>query len=81
LKVQVLPCVLAFVDGVSKDRILGFEGLAGGDNFTTRQLETRLLQAGVLVRKKVTKGQEMSAKQKAKEYGNQGSDYDDDEWD
>lgn len=69
------------MDGVSKDRILGFEGLAGGDNFTTRQLETRLLQAGVLVRKKLTKKQETSAKQKSRDYGKRSSDSDDDEWD
>lgn len=53
LKVQVLPCVLAFVDGISVDRIVGFEGLARGDAFTTRQLEQRLLQAGVLERAKL----------------------------
>lgn len=57
LKVQVLPCVLSFIDGVNKDRILGFEGLGRGDNFTTPQLEARLLASGVLVRQKVTGGQ------------------------
>lgn len=54
LKVQVLPCVIAFVDGVSTDRIVGFEGIGRGtDRFTTRELELRLLQSGVLVRPKV----------------------------
>jgi hypothetical protein len=50
----VLPCVLSFVDGKSVDRIVGFEGLGIGDRFTTKDLETRLLAAGVLVRAKMT---------------------------
>lgn len=54
LKIQVLPCVLTFVDGVSKDRIVGFEGLGyGEDTFTAKDLEARLLKAGVLARGKV----------------------------
>ncbi|KAF2404693.1 thioredoxin-like protein [Trichodelitschia bisporula] len=53
LKVQVLPCVIAFVDAIGADRIIGFEGLGNGDNFTTKDLEARLLQSGVLVRAKL----------------------------
>ena len=68
LKVQVLPCVLSFIDGVNKDRILGFEGLGRGDNFTTPQLEARLLASGVLVRQKVAGGQH-----KAQKYGSSGT--------
>jgi hypothetical protein len=53
LKVQVLPCVIAFKDGISVDRIIGFEGLGRTPNtFTTRDLEARLLRADVLVRLK-----------------------------
>jgi hypothetical protein len=55
LKVQVLPCVLAFVDGVSVDRIVGFEGLGyTQDTFTTKDLEQRLLNSGVIQRAKTT---------------------------
>jgi len=51
LKVQVLPCVLAFIDGVSVDRIVGFEGLGyTPDTFTTKDLEARLLASGVVRR-------------------------------
>lgn len=51
LQVQVLPAVIAFIDGLGKDRIIGFEGLGrGNDRFTTRDLENRLLQSGVLKR-------------------------------
>ena len=82
LKVQVLPCVLAFVDGVSTDRILGFEGLGYGDNITTAQLEARLLAAGVLVRQKIAKTTTVSRKQDDRSSRNQAADDDDDdEWD
>ena len=49
LAVKILPCVMAFVDGVRKDRIVGFEGL-GGDGFRTVDLEARLVRARVLKR-------------------------------
>lgn len=55
LRVQVLPCVLAFVDGVCVDRIIGFEGLGrSADTFATSDLETRLVRSGVLVRAKMS---------------------------
>jgi len=55
LKVQVLPCVIAFVNGVSVDRIIGFEGLGyTQDTFTTQDLEGRLLDSGVIQRAKTT---------------------------
>ena len=55
LKVQVLPCVLAFVNSVSVDRIVGFEGLGyTQDTFTTKDLEARLLSSGVIQRAKAT---------------------------
>lgn len=55
LKIQVLPCVIAFVDGISVDRIIGFEGLGYSEHtFTARELEARLLKAGVLARLKIS---------------------------
>lgn len=54
LKIQVLPCVICFIDGVGTDRIIGFEGIGyKPDSFTLAQLEDRLLQAGVLIRAKI----------------------------
>ena len=54
LGVQVLPCLLVYIDGVCIDRILGFEGLGrGDDNFTTKDLEARLLSSSVLLRAKM----------------------------
>lgn len=80
LKVQVLPCVLAFVDGVSTDRIIGFEGLSDRpDHMTTRGLETRLLRAGVLVRSKVQQGNGMGQSLRQKKAAQ--DEEDDDGWD
>lgn len=79
LKVQVLPCVLAFVNGVSVDRIVGFEGLGyTQDTFTTQDLEARLLSSGVVQRAKATHdaGSQYGMKAAKKEESD-----DDDEWD
>ncbi|KAF8742844.1 Homocysteine S-methyltransferase, partial [Rhizoctonia solani] len=46
LQVKVLPCVICFVRGVSKDRIVGFEELGNEDGFKTAKLELRLTQSG-----------------------------------
>ncbi|KAF8076518.1 thioredoxin-like protein [Lyophyllum atratum] len=48
LGVQVLPCVICFVDGVSKDRLIGFEQLGNSDKFDTAVLELRLSLCGVI---------------------------------
>jgi hypothetical protein len=64
LNVRVLPCVICFIDGVGKDRVIGFEGLAslrkrnGVDNFSTVELEQRFLMSNVLVRGKLAEGGE-----------------------
>ncbi|KAF2457117.1 thioredoxin-like protein [Lineolata rhizophorae] len=84
LKVQVLPCVISFVDGISVDRIIGFEGLGlfGDDRFSTRDLEARLLKSGVLVRAKIAEDYDDgllgggSRRKKAVE-----EEEDDDDWD
>jgi len=78
LNVRVLPCVLAFVNGVTVDRITGFEGLPGGDKFTTKDLERRLLQANVLVREKVNQGNILSSSVHAE---NTMDEFNDDDWD
>lgn len=63
LNFRVLPCVIGFIDGLTKERIVGFEGLGGGkrdgvDGFQTSELEKRLLRNGVLVREKLSHGGE-----------------------
>lgn len=72
----MLPCVLLYIHDVCVDRILGFEGLGEGtDNFTTRDLESRLLSSSVLQRAKV--GGYRSAQRRSKEE----SLTEDDDWD
>ncbi|OSS45287.1 hypothetical protein B5807_10160 [Epicoccum nigrum] len=81
LGVQVLPCVIAFIDGVGADRIVGFEGLGRNpDNFTVRDLEARLIRAGVFARNKVTKEDEEERKQRSKMTAKY-DDENDDDWD
>lgn len=46
LGIQVLPCLLAFVNGVCKERFVGFEEFGNADNFTTAALEWRLGRVG-----------------------------------
>ncbi|GAB7362055.1 hypothetical protein MBLNU230_g2089t1 [Neophaeotheca triangularis] len=79
LKIQVLPCVIAFIDGVSVDRIIGFEGLSNKpDSFNAQDLENRLLAVGVLVRGKMTKEDNARKLQRRTE---REEDDDIDEWD
>lgn len=83
LKVQVLPCVLAFIDGISVDRIVGFEGLGrSADMFTTRDLEARLLRANVLVRAKIANEDGSQYAQTGRKTKNTAKvEDDDDDWD
>jgi thioredoxin-like negative regulator of GroEL len=67
LGIQVLPCVLAFIDGIGVDRIVGFEGLGRSpNNFATRDLEARLIRSEVFARNKVTDEDERRRLQKSK---------------
>lgn len=86
LGVKVLPCVLPFVEGVCRERIVGFEGLGygGGDGFTVGELEGRLLGCGVLVRAKVTGEEEegrRGGRQVAARRGKVVEDENEDDWD
>ena len=81
LEIQVLPCVIAFIDGVGKDRIIGFEGIGyRQDTFTAAELEARLLACGVLVRAKMT-GRESRSNGRNAVKEREDEVYDDDDWD
>ncbi|KAK3169573.1 hypothetical protein OEA41_008957 [Lepraria neglecta] len=81
LGVKVLPCVIAFVGGVSVDRVVGFEGLGfNPDNFETGELEKRLVGAGVLEGMKGVDGR-IKRPVREEEREEQGGEDDDDEWD
>ena len=43
-----LPAVVLFKNGVSVDRVVGFEQLGGNDDFSTASLEARLKAADVV---------------------------------
>lgn len=82
LGIQVLPCVLAFKDGVSSDRIIGFEGIGyKPDTFTVQALEARLLRSGVLVRAKMVDGDEQQRRGRREgEEREREEVWDEDEW-
>ncbi|KAF8339024.1 thioredoxin-like protein, partial [Cantharellus anzutake] len=46
LEIKVLPCVICFIRGITKDRLIGFDELGNDDSFTTSVLELRLVQSG-----------------------------------
>lgn len=48
MQIQILPCIVSFVDGISVDRLVGFEELGFNDNFDTAMLEKRLATSGVI---------------------------------
>ncbi|KAF7292367.1 hypothetical protein HMN09_01220800 [Mycena chlorophos] len=56
LAIKVLPCVICFVDGVSKDKLIGFEELGNSDGFETAVLEMRLGVSGVIEKKTSSRG-------------------------
>lgn len=51
LEIKVLPCVVGFLDGVLKERIIGFEGITdkSSNEINLLALESRLKLAGVVV--------------------------------
>ena len=85
LGVKVLPCVIAFMDGISVDRVVGFEGLGyDPNNFETAALESRLVGAGILEKGTGVVGKDVSVgtqrtRGEAKNAAENGDD--DDEWD
>ncbi|KAJ7068390.1 thioredoxin-like protein [Mycena amicta] len=56
LGIKVLPCVICFVDGVSKDRLVGFEELGNSDAFDTAVLEMRLGVSGAIEKTGTSRG-------------------------
>ncbi|CAD6586083.1 MAG: hypothetical protein ASARMPREDX12_002196 [Alectoria sarmentosa] len=86
LNVKVLPCVIAFIGGVSADRIVGFEGVRySEDTFKTGDLEKRLVGAGVLEKEKgagdARLGGVLNNHSEKKIIGGNGDGDDDDDWD
>ncbi|KAI9633886.1 putative GTPase inhibitor [Dioszegia hungarica] len=82
--IQVLPCVLIFVDGRCVDRLIGFEDLGHDDGFSARALEVRLKESGALVSGKITLAGHLDQKllgggAGSRGGGNEGEDEEDDD--
>lgn len=79
LGVRVLPCLVGWVDGVERGRVVGFEGVGGGEGCGVGGLERALVNRGMLVRAKVGEGaggvKRVEKKQREEE------EEDDDDWD
>ncbi|KAL6611445.1 thioredoxin-like protein [Neocallimastix sp. 'constans'] len=75
LGIRVLPCVISFVDGITVDRIIGFEELGNTDDFSTKFLETRLSKSDVLV---VSQEQASNSRKPIFGFANNDSDSDSD---
>lgn len=88
LEVQVLPCVVGFVDGISKERIIGFDGIASDQSIKQidiSKLEQRLKKSGVIkevIRSENMIGTKSNDKQASFSTGIRQLDLDDDgDWD
>ncbi|CAG8722392.1 4735_t:CDS:2 [Dentiscutata erythropus] len=77
LAIKVLPCVISFIDGVSVDKIIGFDDLGNTDSFTTAALEFRLSQSGAITKQEAPKKQERKTIFGFADVNND----DDDDWD
>ncbi|KAI8470204.1 MAG: thioredoxin-like protein [Monoraphidium minutum] len=56
LGIKVLPCVVLFKDGVSVDRVVGFDQLGGKDDFATAAFEGRLKAANMVTSARLRRG-------------------------
>ncbi|SAM09819.1 hypothetical protein [Absidia glauca] len=75
LQVRVLPCVMGWVDGFIKAKLVGFDDLGNTDDFNTSTLELQLSNAGV-IRKK----EEKATTEKKSIFQTVDSDGDDDDY-
>ncbi|KAK9459346.1 thioredoxin-like protein [Lipomyces oligophaga] len=48
LGIKVLPCVVCFIDGIEKLRLVGFDKLGNQDDFSSEALEFTLQKCGVI---------------------------------
>lgn len=81
LKIKVLPCMLAFVNGECKERLVGFEDFGNADNFSTAALEWRLGRAGVWCAHAGVIVPQQSASKPILGFGVPSAPKDEDDWD
>lgn len=77
--VQVLPCVMIFVDGRCVDRLIGFEDLGHNDQFTAKALEFRLKQTGALISGDITLANSLNLGVLGVKHGQEEDEEDDEE--
>lgn len=75
LGIQMLPTIITFIDGVTSDRIIGFEELGGEDDFPTITLTRRLVNAGVLKPKGRKEKGTMKVRRGRQEESSSGDEY------
>ena len=68
LGIQTLPTIIYFQDGVSYDRITGFQGVADHDDFDTLLLSRRLVNCGAI--KALNKAEEGRTRIRGSKYQN-----------
>ena len=68
----MLPTVICFMDGVTFDRVVGFEELGGRDDFPTLLLTRKLVKTGCL--KALTKEEKGEMRITKKQRGDQSDD-------
>lgn len=80
LGVRVLSCLVGWVDGVERGRVVGFEGVGGGEWCGVVGLERSLANSGMLVRVKIGEGGGGGVKRVEKKQRMEEEE-DDDDWD
>ncbi|ORX58802.1 thioredoxin-like protein [Hesseltinella vesiculosa] len=77
LQIQVLPCVIGWVDGYIKTKLVGFDELGNTDGFSTQRLASQFSQAGVIRKKEAATAQ---GKKSIFQSGNADSEDDEDDY-
>jgi len=83
LGIKILPTICCFINGVLKDKIIGFEELGGVDTFQTLTLIRRLVKSkAVIPRNKFEKVYKLKTKSKKQNicYGDNDSSHSDSDY-
>lgn len=73
LAVQMLPTIVCFCDGISVDRVVGFEEIGGSDDFPTMLMTRRLIESGCLMAKNKKERGEININKRARRRGDSSS--------
>ena len=76
----MLPTIICFIDGISVDRVVGFEELGGQDEFPTLLLSRRLVKSGTLKALNKKEKGEMKIRKGGRRDDSSDDDVNDDYW-